>query len=47
MPRVLFVHHRPQASGAVRSLALLISALDGRWEPHVLVPAGDAAVAAA
>jgi glycosyltransferase involved in cell wall biosynthesis len=43
VPRVLFVHHRPQASGAVRSLALLISALDERWEPHVLVPAGDAA----
>lgn len=43
MPRVLFVHHRPQASGAVRSLALLISALDERWEPHVLVPGGDAA----
>ena len=43
MPRVLFVHHRPQPSGAVRSLALLIGALDERWEPHVLVPAGPAA----
>jgi glycosyltransferase involved in cell wall biosynthesis len=43
VPRVLFVHHRPQASGAVRSLALLIGALDERWEPHVLVPGGDAA----
>ena len=43
MPRVLFVHHRPQASGAVRSLALLIQALDDRWEPHVFVPAGAAA----
>ena len=43
MPRVLFVHHRPQPSGAVRSLALLIEALDERWEPHVLVPAGAAA----
>ena len=43
MPRVLFVHHRPQPSGAVRSLALLIGALDGRWEPHVFVPAGTAA----
>ena len=43
MPRILFVHHRPQASGAVRSLALLISALDERWEPHVLVPGGEAA----
>lgn len=43
MARVLFVHHRPQASGAVRSLALLIGALDERWEPHVLVPAGAAA----
>ena len=43
MPRVLYVHHRPQASGAVRSLALLIGALDGHWEPHVLVPAGPAA----
>ena len=43
MPRVLFVHHRPQASGAIRSLALLIAALDERWEAHVLVPAGAAA----
>jgi glycosyltransferase involved in cell wall biosynthesis len=43
VPRILFVHHRPQASGAVRSLALLISALDERWEPHVLVPGGEAA----
>jgi glycosyltransferase involved in cell wall biosynthesis len=43
VPRVLFVHHRPQASGAVRSLALLISALDERWETHVCVPVGDAA----
>ena len=43
MPRVLFVHHRPQASGAVRSLALLIAALDERWEAHVLLPAGPAA----
>ena len=43
MPRVLHVHHRPQASGAVRSLALLIAALDERWESHVLVPAGPAA----
>lgn len=41
--RVLFVHHRPQASGAARSLALLIGALDDEWEPHVLVPAGAAA----
>ena len=43
MPRVLFVHHRPQPSGAVRSLALLIGALDARWEPHVVIPAGAAA----
>jgi glycosyltransferase involved in cell wall biosynthesis len=43
VPRVLFVHHRPQPSGAVRSLALLIEGLDRRWEPHVLVPAGPAA----
>ena len=43
MPRVLFVHHRPQASGAVRSLALLVAALDERWEAHVLLPAGGAA----
>jgi glycosyltransferase involved in cell wall biosynthesis len=43
MSRVLYVHHRPQASGAVRSLALLIGALDRRFEPHVLVPGGDAA----
>jgi glycosyltransferase involved in cell wall biosynthesis len=43
MPRVLFVHHRPQPSGAVRSLALLIGALDTRWEAHVLIPAGAGA----
>ncbi len=43
MPRVLFVHHRPQASGAARSLALLIEALDGEWNSHVLVPEGVAA----
>ena len=40
--RVLFVHHRPQASGAARSLALLIGALGPDWEPHVLVPDGAA-----
>jgi glycosyltransferase involved in cell wall biosynthesis len=43
MPRVLFVHHRPQPSGAVRSLALLIGALGREWEPHALVPGGGAA----
>lgn len=43
MPRVLFVHHRPQASGAAQSLALLIGALSTEWEPHVLVPRGAAA----
>lgn len=43
MPRVLFIHHRPQPSGAVRSLALLIGALDERWEPHVFLPAGAGA----
>ena len=43
MPRVLCVHHRPQASGAVRSLALLIGALDPAWDAHVLVPDGPAA----
>ena len=43
MPRVLFVHHRPQPSGAARSLALLIEALDAEWEAHVLVPDGGAA----
>ena len=43
MPRVLFVHHRPQASGAARSLATLISALTDDWEAHVLVPGGAAA----
>jgi glycosyltransferase involved in cell wall biosynthesis len=43
MPRVLFVHHRPQAGGAVRSLALLIEALSDEWEAHVLVPRGLAA----
>ena len=43
MPRVLFVHHRPQPSGAVRSLAQLIGGLDRHWEPHVFLPAGPAA----
>jgi glycosyltransferase involved in cell wall biosynthesis len=43
MPRVLFVHHRPQSGGAVRSLALLIRALSSEWEAHVLVPGGLAA----
>ena len=43
MPRVLYVHHRPQASGAVRSLALLVGALDPAWDAHVLVPDGPAA----
>jgi glycosyltransferase involved in cell wall biosynthesis len=43
MPRVLFVHHRPQPSGAARSLALLIGALGDDWEAHVLVPGGGAA----
>jgi len=43
MPRVLFVHHRPQPSGAAQSLALLISGLSSDWEPHVLVPDGSAA----
>ena len=41
--RVLFIHHRPQASGAARSLALLIGALGEEWEAHVVVPGGDAA----
>lgn len=44
MPRpVLYVHHRPQASGAVRSLALLVEHLDRRFEPHVLLPPGGQA----
>jgi glycosyltransferase involved in cell wall biosynthesis len=43
VPRVLFVHHRPQASGAARSLALLIGALSDDWEAHVIVPDGPAA----
>lgn len=43
MPRVLFVHHRPQPSGAARSLALLIEGLGDDWEAHVLVPGGGAA----
>ena len=43
MPRVLYVHHRPQPSGAVRSLALLVGALDAAWDAHVLVPDGPAA----
>lgn len=41
--RILFIHHRPQPSGAVRSLALLIGALGDEWEAHVLVPGGGAA----
>jgi glycosyltransferase involved in cell wall biosynthesis len=41
--RILYVHHRPEASGAAQSLALLIGALDQRFEPHVLVPGGAAA----
>ncbi|MBA3841448.1 MAG: glycosyltransferase family 4 protein [Actinobacteria bacterium] len=43
MPIVLFVHHRPQPSGAARSLALLIGALGAEWDAHVLVPGGGAA----
>lgn len=43
MPPILYVHHRPQASGAVRSLSLLIGALGSRWQPHALVPDGPAA----
>ena len=41
--RVLFIHHRPQPSGAAQSLALLIGALSDEWEAHVLVPGGAAA----
>ncbi len=40
---VLYVHHRPEASGAAQSLALLIGALDKRFTPHVFVPGGPAA----
>ena len=43
MPRVLFVHHRPQPSGAARSLALLIGALPAEWDAHVVAPGGGAA----
>jgi glycosyltransferase involved in cell wall biosynthesis len=43
MPRVLFVHHRPQPSGAARSLALLVAALPDAWDAHVLAPGGGAA----
>jgi glycosyltransferase involved in cell wall biosynthesis len=43
MPCVLFVHHRPQPSGAAQSLALLIEALGDEWDAHVLVPGGGAA----
>lgn len=43
MPRVLFVHHRPQLGGAVHSLELLITGLAPEWEPHVLLPEGAAA----
>jgi glycosyltransferase involved in cell wall biosynthesis len=42
--RVLYVHHRPEVSGASRALALLVGALDrGRFEPQALSPAGPAA----
>lgn len=41
--RVLFIHHRPQPSGAARSLALLIGALGDDWDAHVIVPGGGAA----
>jgi glycosyltransferase involved in cell wall biosynthesis len=42
--RVLYVHHRPEVSGASRALALLVGALDrGRFEPHALSPAGPTA----
>lgn len=40
---ILYVHHRPEASGAAQSLALLIGSLDGRFAPHALVPEGPAA----
>jgi glycosyltransferase involved in cell wall biosynthesis len=43
VPPVLFVHHRPHPGGAIRSLALLASALDSRWELHALVPEGPSA----
>jgi glycosyltransferase involved in cell wall biosynthesis len=43
MPHVLFVHHRPQPSGAAQSLALLIEGLGKDWEAHVVVPGGGAA----
>ncbi len=40
---ILYVHHRPEASGAAQSLALLIGALDEAFEPHVFCPGGAAA----
>jgi len=39
----VYVHHRPEPSGAAQSLALLLKALDPSLERHVLVPGGPAA----
>jgi glycosyltransferase involved in cell wall biosynthesis len=43
LPRILFVHHRPQLGGGIRSLSLLVSELDAEWEPHAIVPEGPSA----
>jgi glycosyltransferase involved in cell wall biosynthesis len=41
---VLYVHHRPELSGAAIALASLLGELDrARFRPHVLSPAGPAA----
>lgn len=41
--RVLFVHHRPEAGGAPKSLALIIPQLREEVEAFVLCPSGPAA----
>jgi glycosyltransferase involved in cell wall biosynthesis len=44
MMRILYIHHRPEISGAALALAHLIRELDREhYEPHVFVPPGEAA----
>jgi len=40
MPKILFVHHATQISGAENSLLDLLAALDAEWEPVVACPGG-------
>lgn len=40
--RVLFIHHRSEVGGAPKSLALLIKAMRGEVDAHVLCPSGPA-----